>query len=228
MLIDTHCHFDMIPNPETYIANCEACGDIVIGMTNCPKHFEMGYSHVRNFKHIRLALGFHPQMASDIMDQLPLFDQFLDTTSYIGEIGLDFSREFVQSKEQQIICLRHILSKIKGKNKLLSVHSRMAEYELLSMLKEYDIKNVIFHWYSGKLTLIHQILEQGYYFSINEAMTLSNNGQNIIRRLPKDRILTETDAPYNRKVNISNVLSYLNITELDIKNNLYTLLKRLR
>lgn len=227
-MIDTHCHFDLMPNPEAYIAECESHGDIVIGMTNCPKHFEMGYGHVKNFKRIRLALGFHPQLASNIKDQLTLFDQYVDMTSYIGEIGLDFSREYIQSKELQIDCLHHILSQLKGKKKILSVHSRLAENELLALLKEYNIENVVFHWYSGKLTLIPQILDQGYYFSINEAMTLSNNGRNILSRIPKERVLTETDAPYNRKHNISNTLAYMGMTKEDIRENFFSLIDRIK
>ena len=40
-MIDTHCHFDMMPNPETYIRERERLGDIVIGMTNAASHFQM-------------------------------------------------------------------------------------------------------------------------------------------------------------------------------------------
>ena len=47
MMIDTHCHFDMMPNPEKYISDIEQRGDIVIGMTNAPSHFQIGWQHVR-------------------------------------------------------------------------------------------------------------------------------------------------------------------------------------
>ena len=52
MIIDTHCHFDMMPNPEGYISAKEKAGDIVIGMTNLPSHFKMGQSHLIGYKHI--------------------------------------------------------------------------------------------------------------------------------------------------------------------------------
>ena len=42
MIIDTHCHLNMMPNPEWYIQNAERKGEIIIGMTNLPSHFEMG------------------------------------------------------------------------------------------------------------------------------------------------------------------------------------------
>lgn len=210
MKIDTHCHFDMMPNPESYIRAIERQGDIVIGMTNAPSHFQMGWQHVRNFKRVRLALGFHPLLAHELQHELPLFERLLDKTSYIGEIGLDFSREGKATKDIQQESLKRIFSCLQGKNKIISVHSRNAEYELLSVLKEYKIKNVIFHWYSGDVNLIPEILNEGYYFSVNEAMILSNKGRQIIAALPHDRMLTETDVPYNKKSNLLNTYTFLN------------------
>lgn len=164
MIIDTHCHFDMMQNPEQYIQSAENKGDIIIGMTNLPSHFQMGYAHVRNFRHIRLALGFHPQLAVESSKELASFSKQVNKTSYIGEIGLDFSKDFVDSKEKQIYAFRYVLSLIKDKNKIVSVHSRKAEKEVFELLQEYRIKNAIFHWYSGPLSLIEEIINAGYYF----------------------------------------------------------------
>ena len=227
-MIDTHCHFDIMSNPEAYIYAKEVVGDIVIGMTNLPSHFCIGEPHLRSFKHVRLALGLHPLLAADKQNELQIFKNNIEKTSYIGEIGLDFPKSGISTKEIQISVLRKILSDLKGKKKIVSVHSRKAERELLDLLCEYDIKNVIFHWYSGPIGLIPSILSCGYYFSINESMTLSKNGQKIIENIPKTRILTETDAPYNSKTDIGKVLTYLQMTELDIKNNFMELVRKIK
>lgn len=227
MIIDTHCHFDMMPQPEAYIRRREQAGDIVIGMTNLPRHFQMGQSHLKGYRHIRLALGLHPLRAVEGRIQLELFRRLVDQTSYIGEIGLDFSREGIATKDEQIAVLREVLTAIRGKNKIVSVHSRRAEKELLNLLCEYEIKNVIFHWYSGPVDIVPFILEKGYYFSVNEAMCLSKNGQSIVNSIPRDRILTETDAPYNERTDIKVVLSYLNLTEKEVYNNFRMLLNGL-
>ena len=227
-MIDTHCHFDIMSNPEAYIYAKEVIGDIVIGMTNLPSHFCIGEPHLRSFKHVRLALGLHPLLAADKQNELQIFKNNIEKTSYIGEIGLDFSKSGISTKEIQISVLRKILSELKGKKKIVSVHSRKAERELLDLLCEYDIKNVIFHWYSGPIGLIPSILSCGYYFSVNESMTLSKNGQKIIENIPKPRILTETDAPYNSKTDIGNVLTYLRMTEQDIKNNFMALVRKIK
>lgn len=58
-------------------------------------------------------------------------------------------------------------------------------------------------------------------------MTISENGKKILKFIPRDRMLTETDAPYNDRCNISNVLSALKCSEGDIKNNFYSLVNKL-
>ena len=118
-MIDTHCHFDMMPQPETYIRQRELAGDIVIGMTNLPSHFQVGQPHLRGYKHIRLALGMHPLLATESKIEVPLFKRLVDQTSYIGEIGLDFSKKAYATKDGQVAVLREVLSAIRGKNHIL-------------------------------------------------------------------------------------------------------------
>lgn len=227
MIIDTHCHFDMMQNPEAYINNVERKGDITIGMTNLPSHFQMGQPHAISYRHVRLALGLHPLLAADNYRAITMFEKMLDKTSYIGEIGLDFSKEGFRTKEKQVEVLSKILAVLKGKNKIISVHSRKAEKDLLALLKEYAIKNVVFHWYSGPVSLIKDILAEGYYFSINQAMTVSPNGKKIIAAIPRDRILTETDAPYNETCSIVETLKYMGMSETEVSDNFFSLINRL-
>lgn len=227
MIIDTHCHFDMMDCPEQYIDNIENKGDIVIGMTNLPSHFDMGINHVKGYRHVRLALGFHPHFASEHQNELSLFRNYIDSTSYVGEIGLDYSNEYIATKDAQIVNLRSILSILKHKKKIISVHSRGAETELFELLQEYGIKNVIFHWYSGKLSLIESIVKEGYFFSINEKMTLSKVGMNIISRIPKERILTETDSPFNNKANIRTALRNIGMSEQEVYTNFKSILSKI-
>lgn len=228
MIIDTHCHYDMMKSPEDYIDEVEKAGNIVIGMTNLPSHFDMGFKYVRKYKKVRLALGFHPQLASNYKNELSLFAKYIERTSYIGEIGLDFSSSYISTKDLQISCLKYILEKLQGKNKIISVHSRCAEKELFTLLRDYNMKNVIFHWYSGSLSLIPQIIGEGYYFSINEAMTLSSSGKKIIARIPTDRILTESDTPFNRKADIVSAIRNLGLEEKQIERNFRLLIQQIR
>lgn len=228
MIIDTHCHFDMMNNPELYLKKQEAVGNILIGMTNLPSHFAMGYEHVKSYKYSRLALGLHPLYASEKKNELRLFSQYVDRTSYIGEIGLDFSNDGLSTKDDQISVLEDILLQLYGRNKIISVHSRRAEKVLFEMLCQHDIKNVIFHWYSGPLSLIPRIVERGYYFSINEKMTKTEKGRKIIEHIPIERILTETDAPFNKVCSIKNTLDIIGISEDIIFANFNRLMSPIR
>jgi len=228
MIIDTHCHFDMMPNPELYLKSQEAMTNISIGMTNLPSHFAMGYEHVKSYRYSRLALGLHPLYASEKKSELRLFSQYINQTSYIGEIGLDFSNKGLPTKEDQLVVLNSILPQLTGKKKIVSVHSRRAEKVLFEMLCKHEIKNVIFHWYSGPLTLIPQIVERGYYFSINEKMTKTDSGKKIIDCIPSDRILTETDAPYNNVCSIKQALLNIGLSENQVYENFRRLLSLIR
>lgn len=225
MIIDTHCHIDMLPSPESYLLEKEQSGDITLGVTNLPSHYAMGIPYFKKLKKSRLALGFHPQLAQTHQAELKAFSNFVPQTSYIGEVGLDFSKDYVKSKEIQLDSFNFICKCIHVTNKIVSVHSRKAEKEVLDILKKYAIKNVIFHWYSGSLGLIEDIVNEGYYFSINEAMTNSNSGRNIINKIPRNRILTETDLPYNKKSNIANAIFNCGLSECLIQSNFKTLIK---
>jgi TatD DNase family protein len=195
-MIDTHCHIDLYNNPLQVARECEKLGIVTIAMTNLPSHFEMGYNHLLSFKKVRLALGMHPLHADEHYREFPGFVRNMSKTSYIGEIGLDFSKEGITTKEIQLDTFNRILKELKGKSKILSLHSRKAEKEVLHYLVSFNIKSAIFHWYSGPLTLISDIVKAGYYFSINTAMIKSKAGQDIISKIPLTNILTESDGPF--------------------------------
>lgn len=178
-------------------------------MTNLPSHFKVGIQHVKRYKYIRLALGLHPLRANEHISEYSLFKQLLDMTSYIGEVGLDFSRDGVSTKEIQLKSFEFVLECIKEKRKILSIHSRKAEKQVFDMLTTKRIENAIFHWYSGNISLLHEIVSSGYFFSINAAMTRSINGQRIIAAIPKEFVLTETDFPFIDNGSINQVQEYL-------------------
>jgi TatD DNase family protein len=235
-MIDVHCHFDMAQNPEKYIVDNEQKEVVTLGMTNLPSHFCMGFDHVKQYKYIRLALGLHPLLVEDhTKEEYSKFRQYVDKTSYIGEIGLDFSREGFSTKETQIKSFEFVLDCIKGKNKILSLHSRRAEKEILQMLLDKKIEKAIFHWYSGAITVLQSIVDYGYYFSVNSAMINSENGKKIISKIPKELLLTETDFPYIENSCVKDVYIYLSdlwgMSELEVEqiidSNFKNLIKQL-
>ncbi|AXP82147.1 putative deoxyribonuclease YjjV [Mariniflexile rhizosphaerae] len=232
-MLDTHCHIDLYPKPELILNECDKNGFAILSMTNLPSHFERGFPFFQNKNKVRQALGMHPLYAQHYKKEFPKFLQNLSKTSYIGEVGLDFSKEGIDTKEIQIRTFESILSIIADKKKLLSIHSRKAEKEVLNLLKKYKIRNAIFHWYSGGLNLIDEIVPEGYYFSINPAMVKSMSGRKIISKIPKEFILTETDGPFIEENNsplkpgqVQTVISFLakewKINEEDVKKIIWS------
>lgn len=195
-MIDTHCHIDLYSNPEELATESERLGIVTIGVTNLPSHFEIGYQHLVNHTKVKLALGMHPLYAESHQKELAIFLRNIDKTSFIGEIGLDFSEEGISSRTIQLNTFKCILDALNGKVKILSLHSRKAEQEVHQNLIRHKINTAIFHWYSGPLSFIADIVKSGFMFSINPAMIRSKSGQRIIQRIPINHILTESDGPF--------------------------------
>ncbi len=196
-MIDAHCHIDLYSKPTEVADRTNRANVLTILVTNLPSAFEKSCPHIKQFPNIRLALGLHPLLASQHQAERKSFQNLIDKTSYIGEIGLDFSPTGFQTKNIQIDSFRFIFNTINKKPKFITLHSRRAESAVLDLLEEVNYPfPVVFHWYSGSLSVLEKAVEKGHYFSINTAMIESPNGQKIINRIPPERILTESDGPF--------------------------------
>jgi len=205
-LIDTHCHINFFSNAGDIALSCEEKKVHTIYVTTLPSQFEETHPYVKNLQYIYPSLGFHGlEHNYNLNEEKKIFLKNIDKTKFIGEVGLDFSKKAVTKHNKQIEILEFVLSNIQKKDKVISIHSTSAEDTVLELLVKYEINKVIFHWYSGKISTLKQILENNYYFSINEAMCKSKKGQNIISKLPHEKVLIETDAPF-----IKDVLPYKN------------------
>ena len=215
-MIDAHCHVDQYKNPLMVAKEAEAGGIVTIAVTSLPEHFELGHQALLGFRRVRLALGFHPMLADRNYFDEALFRTLASKTSYIGEIGLDYSSKDKSANRKQSDILKKVLRIINDRPRFISLHSRRAESDLFDHLTNFEIQNAVFHWYSGPLGLIDKVVDAGHYFSVNTSMIKSRNGQKIIDRIPPDRILTETDGPYIKvrgrmaePKDVSLILSYL-------------------
>ena len=234
-LVDAHCHINFFETAGDIALECEKRKVHTIYVTTLPSQFDETYQYVKKLRYIYPSLGFHClEHKYDLNKEKKLFLKNIDKTKFIGEVGLDFSEKAVTKHNQQIEILEFVLSNIQYKDKIISVHSASAEDKVLELLVKYKINKVIFHWYSGKISTLKQILEKNYYFSINAAMCKSKKGQNIILKLPRDKILIETDAPfikdvlpYNNNFVYQHLSNIWNIKSTDVKikilNNFNTL-----
>lgn len=95
---------------------------------------------------------------------------------------------------------------INHRDKVLTIHSRRAEIEVISLISKYPHNKKILHWYSGNLDEAEKAVELNCYFSFNHKMLSSKNGKNLLAIIPKERVLLETDFPfgYSNETNFSN------------------------
>lgn len=194
--VDSHCHLGRYEDPLAVLQRAEVAEVVTVAVTELPSEFQRLSLRLGTRRLVRLALGLHPLRAALASPmELALFARLLDRVEYVGEIGLDRSRDGHSSFPGQVKVFEHLLQQPRIKDKVLTVHSRGAEKETIERLASARA-TAILHWYSGGLKHIDNALAAGLWFSVNAAMLRSANGQKIIRALPMERVVTETDGPY--------------------------------
>lgn len=194
--VDAHCHLDQYPEPSAEVGACVATQTYTLAVTNVPWDFERTLKIVRDGTFVRVAAGLHPELVarfpSAIDELLPLLAQ----TKYVGEVGLDYSRATRETRALQRRVFARIVEECERLGgRVLSVHSRRAAGDVVESLAGLNKSTIILHWYSGTTKILHQAVAAGCYFSVNPAMARSASGRAIIRTIPHDRILTESDGP---------------------------------
>lgn len=237
-----HCHLDRYRDPAKVAGEAAKAGVSIIAVTNLPSHFQQGRTPVAALKNVRLSLGLHPLLAPHSASEKALFAQLASATSYIGEVGLDFSKEGVATKTAQIESFEHVLKVIEKQGKVISIHSRGAEEAVLQRLKLGRIETAVFHWFSGPESTLVQVVASGHYVSVNGAMLDSKRMRPLVASLPKSSLLLETDGPYTktgstpaRPAHLRQVMAELAVlwdcspsdAELQLATNFRTLLSRL-
>lgn len=195
-LHDTHLHIDLYDDLPQIISEIEESGINVIAVTNLPVLFEKLQKKL-NSKYIKIALGFHPELVFEYKKYIPEMWRHLDSTQFIGEVGLDFSKRPTDDCDTQINFFKELVRKCNScGDKILSVHSRKGEDKVLEMIGDKFRGKIILHWYSGTMKTFERAIQYGYYFSINSAMLNSDKGKTTIRNIPIDRVLLESDGPF--------------------------------
>lgn len=195
--IDFHVHIDYYENYKEIYDYYDTQKIYTLFVTNFPEVYRKAKETFPNSKYVKMALGYHPEMVEIKPFNRKEFDRHLGQTKYLGEVGLDFSKRFYKYRDEQIIVFRYICQKANEGNKIMSIHSRSAEKDVLTILNQYEVKYAVFHWYTGSISLLKDIIASGYYLSLNPSMLKSKKGKDIINNVPLERILIETDGPHS-------------------------------
>ena len=201
MLTDSHCHItkEYYENIDEIISNAK--DNHVYKFINNATGFddmEEVINISKKYDNIYYTLGIHPENLTlefnklhDIISNNITDKKFIG----IGEIGLDYHYS-KKEKEEQIKLLDYQLSLAEELNLPVVIHSRDATMDTIDVLKRHNCRGVI-HCFSGSLETAKIYLKMGYYIGVGGVLTFKNaNIKDVIKEIPLDRILLETDSPY--------------------------------
>ncbi len=122
-------------------------------MTTTPRAWPRNHELASKTKHVKAALGLHPQLVHSHGSDVAMWERLLDQSSYVGEVGLDAGPPYYRSlPEQKRIFERILKACSKQGGKVLSIHSIRTASTVLDMAEEHlDLRNntMVMHWFTG-------------------------------------------------------------------------------
>jgi TatD DNase family protein len=165
------------------------------------RSIELAEKHPR---FVYATVGIHPWNVKGLLQNE--LEQTMDlATNYrrnrvvaIGEIGLDYKyvsggKKELMSEQHEIFCRMLRLSEELSLPAV--IHSRGTTQEIMDILASYNVRKVLLHWFSNPIELLPKIVERGYYITEGPATLFSSDVQEIVRQVPLNSLLTETDGP---------------------------------
>ena len=209
MLIDSHCHLDLLEEKDFNIeelVNSAKEKNVKYLQTICTKitEFDKIYSYAEKFYNVFASIGIHPcnvhlEPKINIEETIKICQEKSKLIG-IGETGLDYFHDKSTKSKQIESFLKHI--EIAQKTGLvLIIHSRDADEDMADILEQEMKKGqfkALMHCFSSSEELAKKALKLDISISISGIVTFKNaiDLQQIVKNIPKEKILVETDAPY--------------------------------
>lgn len=209
IIVDSHCHLDMLSEhePLDHIISRAANNGVKYIQTICVRleDFPNILSIANNYPTVYASLGAHPNAVEK--DRIVTTEYLLTHSNHqkvigLGETGLDYYR--CEDKQQRFSQIESFVNHIRASqqnNLPVIIHTREAENDTISTLKEH-MKIAPFpaliHCFTASKDFARQVLDLGLYISISGIVTFKNaiDLQTIVKYIPANRLLVETDAPY--------------------------------
>jgi len=204
MLVDSHCHLDFpdfAPERDAVIARARAAGvDTIVTICTRLDQFDGVRAIAEGDDRIWCSVGAHPHEAADhaaLTTERLIELSAHDRVVGIGETGLDFHYDLSPRDVQKQVFRAHIAAS-KATGLPLIIHAREADNEIARILAEEAPPPGVLHCFSSGRGLAEFALDLGFYISISGIVTFKNAEElrGIVRDIPADRLLVETDAPY--------------------------------
>jgi TatD DNase family protein len=201
VLIDAHSHLDRYALAEPgalHSALAEIARLPVFTLSNSmdPDAYRRNLEISEACEWVLPAFGVHPWNAPRFAGRLQELRSGVEQSPVIGEIGLD--HHFVEDPSAypaQREVFEFFLSEARDQKKIVTVHTKGAEREVLELLARYALPRVIVHWYSGPLGVFKKLAATGVYFTVGFEVARSDHIRKVARAVPTDRLLSETDNP---------------------------------
>ena len=204
MLVDSHCHLDssdFTADREAVIARAQSAGvETMLTIGTRLDEFGRVLAIAEAHDDIWCSIGAHPHEAKDHTELTPR--QLVALAAHpkvvgIGETGLDFHYDLSPRDIQEKVFRDHIEAACETGLPLI-IHAREADREVARILDEKRPPAGVMHCFSSGRALAEAALALGFYISISGIVTFRNAEElrAIVRDLPLDRLLVETDAPY--------------------------------
>jgi TatD DNase family protein len=204
-MIDVHCHLEQPDYDKDRDGVIEKCRkELKAVITSCahPKDFDLTMRLVEKHKGFIFAtIAIHPEYIKEISEKEK--DEFLekikenrDKVVGIGECGLDFfevKESYWQQKQKELFI--ELINFANELNKPLVIHARNAYDEAVKILEQEDAKKVLLHMF-GANHLVKRLIENNWYVSMNTIVLKSKKHKKVVRDMPLETIMLETDAPF--------------------------------
>lgn len=197
-MMDLHTHLDLYPDALELAHKVNDANSFTLCVTTSPRAWEATSRVFSQFSNINVALGLHPENVSRKYGERDLLLRYISSVGYVGEIGLDGLSQSMSSRILQKQIFENVLSETsRVGGRILSIHSRRAVSEVLSVLGTYPRAGIpILHWFSGAFSELRDAINLGCLFSVNTLMATSEKGAKLISLMPHDRVLPESDGPF--------------------------------
>ena len=207
MLIDSHCHLDFDSFDEDIKETIERASKVGVKkmLTICThfSRFDKVLALANTYDNLFCSVGIHPHHVQE--EGFVTADELISASKKpkvigIGETGLDFYYKNTPHLDQEKSLRNHIVVARETQLPLI-VHTRNADAKMATILKEEMLLgnfSGVLHCFSSGQSLANTALELGFYLSLSGIVTFKNaeNLRKIIKDVPLERLLVETDSPY--------------------------------
>jgi TatD DNase family protein len=207
MLVDSHCHLDFPEFTPELDAVMQRAADsdvkVCVSIGTTLAKFPQVLTVAERFPNVWCSVGIHPHEAGKelLPDSTPLLERAQHSKVVaIGETGLDYYYEHSPRVEQQQNFRAHIAAS-REIGLPLVVHTREAEDDTIAILREEMGKGTfpgLIHCFTGTKKLADAVLEMGFCISVSGIVTFrkSDELRAVLKGVPLERLLVETDAPF--------------------------------